>query len=295
MTALALHDEHLPAGPVQITEAETEDFAAAETAEHHCFEHGPIPQHPTRAEQGVDLARFQHPGQRSRGANQRHPSPATIPGPPGRQTTRHRIPLHVTTDHQKRIQRRHRRQPALDRPSRQPRLPVRQPDHPRIPDRSLSSDELQHIRRRNLERVLGDDREEHLQIEPRRQHRVRTTPSISKRQRSHPPARDRAQIDPALRRGRTNQARGPGHTDILFRSRRDHHQQSLNAHPASTKEARDYPHILTFRVPDIAGQMATQRLAAVDTTVRGCACDFLSVRPSDSAGFSAHGFAIPER
>ena len=55
-----------------------------------------------------------------------------------------------------------------------------------------------------------------------------------------------AQIAVSMRRGRTNQTWEPSHTGILFRSRRDHHQQSLVGHPASTKDLEDYPHILTY-------------------------------------------------
>src|SRR5262249_61528950 len=63
----------------------------------------------------------------------------------GSQTPRHRADLHrrIPPGDQVRIQARHRRQAAGDRPCRQPRLPVSQPHHRAVA--ALVSQELEHI------------------------------------------------------------------------------------------------------------------------------------------------------
>jgi hypothetical protein len=70
---------------------------------------------------------------------------------------------------------RHRRQAAGDRPRRQPRLPGRQPHH--RPVTALISQEIEHIRRGHLHRVLPDHQEERLQVEGHRPQRVRPAPA----------------------------------------------------------------------------------------------------------------------
>ena len=79
MAALAVDDEHLPASTIQITEAQAEDFATAQSAEHHRFEHRSIPPPPTRRQQRVDLGRLGHSRQRPRCADQRHTTLTTVP------------------------------------------------------------------------------------------------------------------------------------------------------------------------------------------------------------------------
>ena len=97
--------------------------------------------------------------------------PAASAGP------RHRVDLHrgITPRDQVRIQARHRRQPPGDRPRRQPRLPVRQPDHRPVPP--LIGQEVEHIRRGDRHRALRDDSEERLQVESHRPQRVRPAPA----------------------------------------------------------------------------------------------------------------------
>ena len=56
-----------------------------------------------------------------------------------------------------------------------PRLTIRQSDHAAIT--ALVSHELEHIRWSDLHRLLGDHREERLQIERHRPHRVRPSPA----------------------------------------------------------------------------------------------------------------------
>ncbi len=81
------------------------------------------------------------------------------------------------TQHEPVEQPRHRRQPAADRARGHPRPAIRKTHHPTITSTApLDSDELEHVRRRHLNRVLVDHREEHPQVRHRRQHRVRPAP-----------------------------------------------------------------------------------------------------------------------
>jgi hypothetical protein len=43
MAALAVVDEHSPLAQVQILEAKTQHLSPAQTAQHHCLHHGPVP------------------------------------------------------------------------------------------------------------------------------------------------------------------------------------------------------------------------------------------------------------
>ena len=79
----------------------------------------------------------------------------------------------VTTRNEIGVEARHRRQPASDRARRQTRITISQPDHDPIP--ALLGQELEHIQWRHRHRIAIDDREEHLQIERHRAHRVRAT------------------------------------------------------------------------------------------------------------------------
>jgi hypothetical protein len=79
MAALALNNKHLTASPVQVTEAQTKNFAATQPTQHHRFEHGPIPQPPTRPQQGINLSRLSNPRQSPWCPHQRNPTLTTIP------------------------------------------------------------------------------------------------------------------------------------------------------------------------------------------------------------------------
>ena len=227
---------------------ETEDLTATQPAEHHRFEHGPVTEPAARSQQCVDLGRFHHPGQGSWCANQRHTPLAPSPRPASRQPPRNRIALDITPGRHIRIHRRQRRQPPLDRPRRQkPRLAIRQTDHLAVTQRPLGGDERQHISRRHLDRFLRDQSEEHFQIEPSSQHRVRPTPSRSEHEIVIHHRMTQTNHHPTPRRRRTKQTRNPRHERPPFRPRRGHHPQSHIHHPASKKSAPDYPYILTSR------------------------------------------------
>ena len=121
-------------------------------------------------------------GRRRTAANQRHHATlAPMAALTRRQTARHRVRRHadVAARHQIAIQARHRSQPTLDRRRRQPRATVGDPHHVlRARVRALlDRDELEHIPRGHLGRLLADQREEHLQVMRIRPHRVRTRPS----------------------------------------------------------------------------------------------------------------------
>lgn len=104
MSALAAGDEHPPGGDLHIGQPQPEDFAAAQPSQHHRLDHGPIPPGAQRGQQGVDLCRFQDPGQCPAGAYQRHPLPRPLPLPPGRQPPRDRVGGHVPAGVQEREQ-----------------------------------------------------------------------------------------------------------------------------------------------------------------------------------------------
>ena len=81
----------------------------------------------------------------------------------------------VATSDEIGVEARHRRQPPGDRPRRQSRLAIAHAHHRAIT--ALRSEELEHVRRRHLHRVLRHHREERLQIERHRPQRVRPTPT----------------------------------------------------------------------------------------------------------------------
>ena len=169
-----------------LTLAEWMHFAAAQPAQHHRIDHGPVAVSPQRRPQRVDLGRRQHPRQRAGRADQRHPAPATPrTRPAGSQAARHRVAAHagVLPGAQVRIQAPHARQPPGDRPCRQARLAILQPHHPpAMPGSTLSRQEPEHVRSRHLRRRLGHHPEEDLQIKGHRQPGVGPGPGSHERQ-----------------------------------------------------------------------------------------------------------------
>ena len=81
-------------------------------------------------------------------------------------------------------ERRHRGQPAPHRRRRQPRAAVGDPGHVlrAHASRLLRRDEAEHIPRSHVDRVLGDNTEERLQVVGVGAHRVRTRPTPSELQ-----------------------------------------------------------------------------------------------------------------
>ena len=149
-----------------------------------------------------------------------------------RQATRHRIRAQrrVTTSDHIRVEPRHRRQPPRDRPRRQPRLAIAQADHRAVA--ALMSQELEHIRRRHLDRILADHREERLQIERHRPQRVRPRPT-----------RDELQITihqriTQLETGITTSSQRTNQT------RRKAHPPRLPAHPDRVADVRKITRVL---------------------------------------------------
>jgi hypothetical protein len=178
---LALDDEHPPLSDVQVLQAQPQDLAAAQPAEDHRRDHGPVPVRAQCRGQRIHLGRRQDPRQSPGSAHQRDTLPGTRPFPPGRQPPRHRISRHVTAGLQEREEARHDRQPPPDRGTSHPG--GLQPGIHRLqcavlagPARALSGDERQHIGRPDLIGRLGNHREEHLQVIRGRQHRVRPAP-----------------------------------------------------------------------------------------------------------------------
>ncbi len=170
MTALAVRDEHSPLGDLQIVETQPKHLGTAQRPEHHRFDHRPITPPATRLQQRIDLGRLQDRRQRPWRAHQRCSSVRARPFPV-RQPSRHRVRIHLPACQQEAEQPRDRRQPALDRASRQPRLAIDQPDHTTIA--ALVGDEAQHVARRDLARFLRNNGEEHLEVVTGRQRRVR--------------------------------------------------------------------------------------------------------------------------
>ncbi len=180
MPALALGDEQsVLAGP-NVLESQAEDLAAAQPAEQHRFDHRPVPARAQRRHEQVDLVRVDHAGQGARRPDERHPANCALAGAAHRQAARHRVARDtgVAADDQVLIEACDRRQPALDRASRQACLAVLDPhDLGVAPRPALLLDEREHVGGLDVDRVLVDDREEHLQVERSGQHRVPTSPS----------------------------------------------------------------------------------------------------------------------
>ena len=166
--ALALGHEQPPLTGAEVLQAQAEHFAAAQPAQHHRIDHGPVAVGPQRRPQRVDLGRREHPRQGAGRADQRHPAPATPRArPAGSQAARHRVAVHarVLPGAQIRIQAPHARQPPGDRPCRQARLAVLQPHDPLPAARgALRGQESEHVRGSHHGRLLAHDLEEHLQV-----------------------------------------------------------------------------------------------------------------------------------
>ncbi len=70
VAALAVHDEESSIGDVHVAEAEAENLASTQAAQHHGQDHGPVPLCAHRPEQTLDLARVEDLGQRPGDAHQ---------------------------------------------------------------------------------------------------------------------------------------------------------------------------------------------------------------------------------
>ncbi len=236
--ALALGDEQALLPSVDILEPQAEHLAASQPTQHHRIDHRPVAMRAQRPHQRIDCDRRQHPRQRSRGTDQRHPTVAApSAAAPRRQTGRNRVACDagVTASRQIRIQAAHARQSTGDRARRQTRLAVLQPHHPVAEARfSLLSQEREHVRRGPLGRRLGDTPEEDLQLRRHRQPGIdpgsrRNEGQVLIQQRM--PERDRRQLRPTLV---TDQARHE-HDDLPPRE----------STPIPSKRGRhaDHPHI----------------------------------------------------
>ena len=90
--ALAFGDEQPPLPGIDVLEPQTQHLAASQPAQHHRIDHRPVTVRAQRRPQRVDLARRQHPRQRPRGADQRHPAlPMPSAGATRRQAGRNRV------------------------------------------------------------------------------------------------------------------------------------------------------------------------------------------------------------
>ena len=185
MAALAVVDEHPPLTQAQILETKTEHLATTQPAQHHRLHHGPVPLGAQRRHQRGDLVGFEDPRQPAHRAHQRL-TPSVTSMPTRRQAPGHRVDVDtgIAAGDQIAIERRHRRQPTPDRRRRQPRAAIRDPHHVlgAHPSPALRGHEAEHIRGAHLHRVLGDDREERLQIVRVGPHRVRPRSTSSELQ-----------------------------------------------------------------------------------------------------------------
>ena len=177
MTTLAIGDEHPPLRDPQILHPQAQHLTPAQPTQHHRRDHRPIPMTTQSPAQRVHILRRQDQRQRPARAHQRHTLARTHPLPASRQTPRHRIGGHVTAGEQIREQPRHARQPPPQRPRRHPTRTGRRDLHSgRRTTGALGGHERKHVRRLHVRHRLGHNREEHLQVIRRRQHRVRPTP-----------------------------------------------------------------------------------------------------------------------
>ena len=197
MAALALDDEQRPVRDLDVGQAQPEHLAAAQPAEQHRQHHRPVPVRAQRRR----AARRPRPatGSSATCAAPAPTAPCRDRGRPARRVDSPRgtgFDSHagVTASDQVRIEPRHRRQPPGDRARRQARLAIRHPNH--RPVAALMRQELEHVRRGHLDRVLVDDREERLQIERHRPQRVRPSPARHELQIASRPADHRARNGP---------------------------------------------------------------------------------------------------
>ncbi len=154
MAALALGDEQRTVRHPDVLEPQPEDLAAPQPAQQHRQDHRPVPVRPQRVEERPDLLRGEDPRQRPGHPDQGH-MPAAAAEAAVHQPARHRVRLHtsVTPGDEIRVEPRHRGEPPGDRPGREPRLPIGDPDHRPIP--ALLGHELEDIHRGHLRRRLA--------------------------------------------------------------------------------------------------------------------------------------------
>src|SRR6478752_4271860 len=131
----------------------------------------------------------------------------------------------------------HAGQPASDGSRGQPGLAILQPHYTGPAGRSLLSQERKHVRPPNVDRLLTDHREEHLQVIGGRPQRVRTCPGRHERQivvQQRMAQTDRP--DPAIDRNGDRQQR--------CERQRDDSSRKGNARPGGPRITRsDHPHI----------------------------------------------------
>ena len=142
-----------------ILQAQAEHLAAAQPAQHHRLDHGPV----AVGAQRRPTARRPRPARSTRGSVRGVRISGTPPWPrraPGRRAARlawHRVAVHagVAPGRQVGVQAPHARQPPGDRACRQARLAVLQPHDPLPVTRStLGRQESEHVRGGHLRRRL---------------------------------------------------------------------------------------------------------------------------------------------
>jgi hypothetical protein len=74
MAALALGDEHPLLARMHIGQPQAKYLAAAQPAQQHRLDHRPVPVRAQRGQEHVRLAWVDHPRQRPRRPDQRHPT-----------------------------------------------------------------------------------------------------------------------------------------------------------------------------------------------------------------------------
>ena len=168
MAALSLRDEDPPLPGVDVAERQSQHLAAAQATEHHRLDHSSVPAGAQGGEEGIDLAGREHPGQGTGSANEYHPSLA-LGGTwtAGRQPPGNRVcgDAGVTPDQEVRVQAREAGQASGDGAGCQPCFTVLEThDLGPAPGRALLLQEREHIRRGDRRRLLGDHREEDLEV-----------------------------------------------------------------------------------------------------------------------------------
>jgi hypothetical protein len=164
----ALGDEQAPLPGLDVAQPQAEHLAAAQPAQHHGLDHGPVPLRPQGSDQGVDLNGVEHPRHGLRDADQRNASLAPSGSrAPSVQASGHRVGDHasVAPSCQIREQATDAGESSRDGASGQARLTIFQShDLAAAAGRSLSSQEGEDVRGGYLSRLLGDNTEEDLQI-----------------------------------------------------------------------------------------------------------------------------------
>jgi hypothetical protein len=180
VAALALHHGQPPVGDLHVGEPQAQHLAAAQPASSiastiarsRCV--GSAATSRSASDGDKILGRVR--GTRTSGTvrDDLFPPWRRVDKPRGTGLAPHRS---VPAGHQVGVKARHRRQPPGDRPRRQARLPVNQPHHAAVA--ALVSQELEHVRRRDLDRVPGDHGEERLQVESDRPISGKLTTAVS--------------------------------------------------------------------------------------------------------------------